>query len=416
MKKYLVFLLIYTTSLFSIDISSENLIQLMDKGGEDRIKAIWLSYQTKQFFLLRKAAQYLIESENLLEHRMILRIFFLLDKDLETILPNWYTLIDQYINTKRDKEILKDCIKLARKWKEYRLIFSMIKLTKHPDYQIRREAIQLLNELNSDLVIPVIVKYLRSDNELLILYGLENSFLYPDKRFIPYLRECMNHPNKTIRIYAIRSLANYEEESFYILRNFELEKNEEVKEEMLKLIAEKKWHQYSYIANKSINDRNKNIRLASLMVAKSLKNHFFVDSISKQLLIENEEEVLKEGIQTLVELNKGDPYNSLAFLLNHPNKEIRIFSLKAIQKLNLKNYLNDLLNFITTEKESDVHLEFVYTICKLVDSTNYHNVIALIDNSYTTKIEKYLILSSLKPFVDIKTLNYLVKKNGIEIF
>ncbi len=106
MKKlynFIIIFVIYSSSLLSIDISSENLIKMMNQGGEERIKAIWIGYQTKQYYLLRKAAKYLNESDNPLEHRMILRIFKLLGDDLVSILPNWYILLDQFISNKRDK-------------------------------------------------------------------------------------------------------------------------------------------------------------------------------------------------------------------------------------------------------------------------------------------------------------------------
>ncbi|GIX41668.1 MAG: hypothetical protein KatS3mg129_1401 [Leptospiraceae bacterium] len=416
MKKILLLLFLYTTSLLSIDISSENLSKLMDREGEDRIKAIWLSYQTKQYFLLRKAAKYLLESNNPFEHKIILRVFSLLDKDLESFLPNWYLYIDQYINNKKNKEVLLDCLKLAKNWKEQRLIFSLIKLTKHPDYQIRKEAILTLNELNSDVVLPIIIEYLKSNNELLILYGLENSFYYNDKRLIPFIRELTFHSNKTIRIYAIKALSNYENESYYIIRNFDKEEDEEVLETMIELIAEKKWYNYAYLVNNTINHKNKRLRLASIKAARELKNTYFANTISKQLLIEDDEEIIKEGILSLMELDKGDSYRSLVFLLNHENKEIRLLALKAIQKLQILNYNESLISFINTEKDPEVHLELIYTICYLTNTKNYNQLIDLLENPFITKKEKYLIITTLNQYLEKSTFNLLARKNKIQLF
>ncbi|MFN3245399.1 MAG: HEAT repeat domain-containing protein [Leptonema sp. (in: bacteria)] len=411
MKKlynFIIIFVIYSSSLLSIDISSENLIKMMNQGGEERIKAIWIGYQTKQYYLLRKAAKYLNESDNPLEHRMILRIFKLLGDDLVSILPNWYILLDQFISNKRDKETLLDSLELARKWKEQRLVFSIIRLTKHPEHQIRKEAILTLKELNSDIVIPIIVESLKSSNELLILYGLENSIYYTDKRLIPFIREFVLHPNVTIRIFAIRALSNYESETFYLFRNIDKEEDDVILA-MIELIEQKKFYNNLYLLNNTLNHPNKNIRLATIRTFRNLKNYAAVSLISRHLLIENDEDVIQEGILTLIELEKGDPSRSLVFLLQHKNKDIRILTLKAIHKLNMQNYLEDLLNLIYVENNPQVRLELVYTLCHFITPKNYHQFYDLLEQPSLSNQEKYLIISVLKDYAKDNTLLDLKK-------
>lgn len=417
MKKTILFFIIHfiiSLSIFSIDISDESLSLQLKKGGEDRIKAIWISYETKKFYLFRKSLEYLLlEENNDLEAKIILRIFNLLDKDLESIIPNWYIYIDQYVNEKRPVENLLECLKLAQRWKEIRLIFAILKLTKHPLYEIRHYSISILRELQSDMVLPVIIEFLKSKNELLILYGLENSIKYPDSRLIPFIRNLINHNNKTIRIYALKSLSNYDVESQHVIKNFDNE-NDEVIQTILWIIGEKKWYNYINLIYKGITYPNPEIRKSAIEAAVKLKNLSFVNIISKQLLIETDSGVIIEGIKALTELKQGDPFNALIFLSNHTEPEIRLASIKAIQILKLSNYFHDLIDLLNKEKHSTIHLELIYTICTLIDSKNYHSVIDILENSQMnpliTKEEKYLLLSAIEKFIDQNRLSILMNR------
>ncbi len=409
--RFIIFLLFLQTSLFSIDIMNENLLENLNKEGEKRIISIWLIYETKQFNLLKKALNILITSENDQEQNLILRIMNLLSNDIDAIIPNWYTILENYIDIKRSNQNLLECLKLIKNKKENKLVYSVLRLTKHPDSEIRKEAIQILKELRSDLVLSTIINYLRSNNELLILYGLENSIYYPDKRLIPYLRELITYPDKTIRNYTLHSLSLYENESYYIVRNFEKENDEEVQERIIELIGENKWYNYSYIVNQTITSSNNNIQKASIIAARKLKNPIFIPTISKQLLIENDIEIIKEGIITLSEIGKSDPYRSLIFLLNHKDNSIKLQALKAIQKMNISEYVNELPEYINSGDET-FRLELLYTICTLLNNKNYIYIQNwLYNNTVLSKSEKFLILSTIKQYLD--KYSYTVLENNI---
>lgn len=392
-KIYILFFLIIKT-IYPVDIT-ENSIQNMLNQEESRVLAIWLSYQTKQYHLLQKAVSLLPKTENLEEQKIILRIFELLDYDLANILPNWYVIIDQYINIKKPKEALLKSIRLIRKFKERKLIPSLLKISKHPDFEIRSEVIQTLKLLQNDSIFPTIILYLRSKDELLNIYGLELIKEIQDERLIPILRDLTQHPNTIIRIYALNALSEYEKESHYIIRNHQNE-IEEVIASIIKIIGEKKWNQYSYIVQHNISSGSKLIRKASIIAARNLTN-FDSYYISKQLLIESDKEIIEEGILTLVEVRKNDPFQSLVFLLNHSDPKIKLLSLKAIQTLKL-DYIESLIFFLEKEKNPEIHLEITYTIANLVNSKNYKILLNSQDflNKNLTKEEKYLLLSSLK--------------------
>lgn len=417
MKKFLLFILInliISFSISAIQITDESLLTQLQKGGEDRIKSIWISYETKKFYLFRKSLEFLLlEENNDLEAKMILRIFDLLGNDLESIIPNWYVYIDQYINEKRPKENLIQCLKLAQRWKETRLIFAILRLTKHPSKEIRNYSISILRELNSDIVLPIIIEFLKSRNELLILYGLENSINYSDTRLTSFIRDLTIHQNKTIRIYALKSLSNYDLESYHVIKNFDNE-NDEVIQTILWIIGEKKWHNYNYLIHKGILHSNPDIRKSAINAAVKLKNSNFVNIISKQLIIERDINVIKEGIKALVELRQGDPFNSLIFLSNHSDPDIRLLSIKAIQSLKLSNHFQDLIDLLQRENNITVHMELIYTICTLMDFKNHHIIVNLLQNNQMnyniTREEKYLILSVLEKFIDQNLLTLLMNK------
>lgn len=393
-KIYILFFLTIKT-IFSIDIT-ENSIREMLNQEEHRVLAIWLSYQTKQYHLLQKAISILPKTENTEEQKIILRILELLDNELVTIIPNWYVILDQYINIKKPKEALLTSIRLIRKFKEKKSIPSLLRISRHPDFQIRSEVIETLKLLQNDSIFPTIIFYLRSKDELLNIYGLELIKEIPDERLIPILREFIQHPNPIVRIYALNALSEYEKESHYVTRNYQSE-IEEVMAAIIKIIGEKKWNQYHYIVQQNISSESKLIRKASIKAARNLANFDFAYYVSKQILIESDKEIIEEGILTLVELGKNDPFQSLVFLLNHFDPKIKLLSLRAIQTLKL-DYIENLIYFLEKEKNPEIHLEIAYTIANLVNSKNYKILLNSQNflNKNLTKEEKYLLLSSLK--------------------
>lgn len=400
LKPVIIFLfLVLSESLSAIDISPENLNFLLEQGGEDRLKAIWISYDTKQYFLFRKATQYLITSNNESEHLMILRIFDLLGSDLEVIVPNWHILLDEFISTKRPREVLLPALQLAKKWKERRLVYALIRLTKHPDQEIRKASIEILKELSSDRIVPIIIQFLKSPSELLKIYGLEVSRNYRDQRLIPFLRELLQHPNKTIRIYTIHALAEYENEHFYVFRNYPYEITD-VKKELLKIIGEKKLSQHTSYLLEGLKDPDKQIRKTSIMALRSFTDPQLAKPVSQQLKDEKEEDILYEGIITLTHY-KQDPHRSLVTLLQHKNPKIRLLVLKSIQEMKDTYYLTHLLQALQSEDVSLLHLEIVYTVATLLDHRNYKSVLDHIPSiaENLTSEEKYLLYFSLKPFL-----------------
>jgi hypothetical protein len=216
------------------------------------------------------------------------------------------------------------------------------------------------------------------------------------------------HPNVTIRIFAIRALSNYESETFYLFRNIDKEEDDVILA-MIELIEQKKFYNNLYLLNNTLNHPNKNIRLATIRTFRNLKNYSSISLISRHLLIENDEDVIQEGILTLIELEKGDPSRSLVFLLQHKNKDIRILTLKAIHKLNMQNYLEDLLNLIYVENNPQVRLELVYTLCHFITPKNYHQFYDLLEQPSLSNQEKYLIISVLKDYAKDNTLLDLKK-------
>ncbi|MCS7205602.1 MAG: HEAT repeat domain-containing protein [Leptospiraceae bacterium] len=400
MRWMLFFLFVFlNTKILGLDLSKENLYQMLEKGGEDRLRAIWLSYETRQYVLFRIAANFLLESENEEEHLLVLRIFDLLGQDLEWVLPNWHILLDEFLTIKRSKEVLIPSLNLIKKWKERKLIYALIRLTKHPEYEIRRMSLEVLQELSSDQIVPVIIQYLKSPSNLTKIYGLEISYYYKDNRLIPFLRELIQHPNKSVRIYAIRALSEYENEHFYIFRNYPTE-TEEVQKVMIEIIGEKSLTQYQNYVLAGISDPNKSIRKASLIAAKNFPQPNFIQAVSNQLLIEQDDELIIEGILLLSRFGK-DPQKVLIHLLSNQNPKIRLLSLQTIQELKLSDYLEDLLFFLEKEKESSVHLEIVYTLSSLVNERNYKILLESLNyyKEFLNHQEKYLIYSALQPYL-----------------
>ncbi|MFN3605132.1 MAG: hypothetical protein ACK4UJ_10515 [Leptonema sp. (in: bacteria)] len=415
MRKFIKFFLLYTIlshSVFSVDISEPSIKEFLEKDSESRRKSLWIIYQTKQFELLKQEILKLPQINNEEEEKLILRILKLLDEDLEIIIPNWYRILDRYTDIKKPKENLLIVIELAQKFKEKKLTPTLLRLTNHPSFEIRREAIQSLKILQSDRIYPTIINFLKAKDDLLNIYGLELIQSFPDERMIPFIKDLSLHPNKIIKIYSFYALAEYEKESYFIIKNLTNEKDEDIISHIIHIIGEKGWNSYHYLIQQNISSENKKIRKSAILAAKKLSDSRFSYTISKQLLIESEPEMIQEGIFALLELKKGDPFHSLVFLLNHKNPKIKFLALKAIRTLKLETYIEDLIEFLKKEKDKDIHFEITYTIADLINFKNYKillNSLTNINESLSIE-EKYLLFSSLKTFSTEEEIFY-VKSN-----
>lgn len=415
MKQFLIFLftiLISIPSLESFEISEVSYSKFLDTDEEEKLKALWISYQTKQYNLLKSSLLNMPKATNEEEVKMILRILDLLDEDLESIFPNWYQILDQYINIKRPKENLLQCIHLIKKFKERNLTPALIRLLKYPDFEVRWETIQVLKTIQNDLVYALLFNYLTSKEEILNIYALELSMLLPNQRLLPIIREFLQHPNKIVRIYAYYSLSEFESESFTIIKNLNSEKDESILIAIIDIIGTKKWNTYYHLIHQYITSDNKKIRKASILAAKKAMHPSFANSISRQLLTEKDSEILQEGILALSELRQGDPHHCLVFLLNNENQKIKFLSLKAIQNLKLENQLENLVPFLISEKNQEIHLEITYTIASLINAKNYKALLNSLFSikEFLSKEEQYLLYSALKNYISESEI-FSIKSN-----
>ncbi len=412
MKQFFIFLFSFLNLvqfLYPVNIQEVSISKKQDK---ERVISLWINYQTKQYHLLKPSFSNLPFTKSEEEAKMILRIFDLLEEDLESIFPNWYVVLDQYLNIKRSKENLLLGIHLIKKFKESYLIPALIRLIKHPDYDIRWKAAQTLMTMQSDMMYALLINYLKSNEEILNIYALELLMLLPNERLLPLIREFLQHPNKIVRIYAFYSLSEFESESYAIIKNLNNETDEKIIIAIIDIIGTKKWSNYYHIIQQYISSDNPKIRKASILSAKKTMNHSFVNSISKQLLVENNLEIIEEGIFALTELKQGDPNHSLIFLLNNENLKIKILALKTIQNLNLENHLESLIPFLALEKNQEIHLELTYTIAYLLNKKNYKIILNSLTSikDFLSKEEKYLLYSSLKNYLLESEISY-VKSN-----
>ena len=342
------------------------LLQQMEQGGLRRRQAFWYAYQSKQYFLLRHAMQYFHQSNDYDDHRMLLRIAEVLGPKLDTELPGWYDVLDRYMTPVVPDDILIQCMKLAVKFKEHRLVYALTRMMRHPMYEVRYVAIQSLVAMENDNVVPVLIRFLKSDDPVLIIYGLEGSRVLGDARFVLLIRELLEHSNKSVRIYALKAIAVIRGEgdlSYLITGRFAREGNAEVRRTIIQLVGEQRITGQQYTVIRAMADSSPLVREAAYRTAASLQNSLFVRELSLRLTQETDVSLKTVLIESLVQLNGGDPHNGLTHILQTGETiPLRCLAARAVALLRDTSQAMSLFQIATTDADMLLRKETAYSL------------------------------------------------------
>lgn len=368
---------------FAIVDGKKEVLEKLESGGPARRQAIWFIYQNRYDELLRPAIQYLFKSDDFEDHRAILRVFEAYGPGLERFVPDWYRILDRYMNRNVPEDLLLQCIELASSWKEHRMIFALGRMADHPRMKVRLGAYRAMARMGNDNLIPILIRQMKSDRAVHKIYALEGARLYQDERLVPFIRDLLNDPSKSVRIFALKAIVEQhtdQDVSYLVARKFQDDHNDEVRARAIEMIGRKGWGRQNYLVHKAVTDSSDVVRWAAVRSAVAMKDRASAAPISRQLRIEKEDELKLAMIEALLDLRVDDSANALAHLLrSDESKNIRQRAAMAIGNLRIRDGGFALIQAIRSDKELEVRLEAAAALGELGDPALAESIIDLLD-------------------------------------
>jgi HEAT repeat protein len=395
-------LFVYAAPAMPVELSGDDparLIYMMEKGGLERRQAFWFAYQSKQFFLLRRVVRYLLDSDDYEDHRMILRIMEVLGPTLDTYIPGWYEILDRYMTFTVPDDLLIRCMKLSVRFKEHRMVFAITRMMEHPIHAVRLEAIQSLLAMENDNVVPVLIRYMKSDDPVLMIYGLQGARVLGDARLLPFIRELLEHRNKSVRIYALRAVAESKGEgdlSYLITGRFSRENNAEVRRTIVQIIGERTIGGQQYTVTRAMQDPAPIVREAAYFTAVQLRSSMFARELSLRLSQEEDSRLRAVIIDALTRLNMGDPLSALSRVAqSDADPALRSLAVRAIGKIRDRTQNDSLFQAATTDTDAAVRLEAAQSLTLLADPGLGPKLASAVENNNLDTEVRFLLFRAL---------------------
>lgn len=344
---------------------------MLSSGGETRRRAIWYIQQIGADEVFPEAARLLVESDDYDDHRAVLNAMRGYGDRLEGAAPNWYLMLDDYINLDRPADILIQIIELAAAWKEHRLMPALTRLAQHPDESVRSAAFRGMASFANDLLIPTLLRLYSSDRAILKVYALEGMEQFPDSRLQKFILEALSSPSKSVRIYAAAALAaqsDAENQSQYLARQFGDDSDPEVRERIVELIGRYRWRRQSSIVARAMADDSPLVRGAALEASLLLEDRSLAIAIARQQERELDGTLKLRSIYCLLRLDSSGGGRGLAAMLTGDQDElVRAQAASAIGILNEREALGALLRALQDDANEHVRLEAAGALARLAD-------------------------------------------------
>lgn len=368
---------------FAVVDGKKEVLEKLEAGGEARRQAIWYVYQNRYDELLRPAIQYLFKSDDFRDHRAILRVFEAYGPGLERYVPDWYRILDRYMNRNVPEDILIQCIELASSWKEHRLVFALGRMADHPRMKVRLAAYRAMARMGNDNLIPILIRQMKSNRPVHKIYALEGARLYQDERLVPFIQELLDDSSKSVRIFALKAIVEQKTDqdvSYLVARKYQNDSNEEVRARAIEMIGRKGWRRQNYLVHKAIGDSSPVVRWAGVRSAVAMNDKASDGPLSRQLKIERNDELKLAMIEAMLGLRADDSANALAYLLRNDEKEdIRKRAAMAIGHLKVKDGGFALVQAIRSDEAIKVRMEAAAALGDLGDPSLAESIIGLLD-------------------------------------
>ncbi len=403
-----------TTPVQTREAALEELRAEFAAGGERRRRAIWYVHQNGLHELLPEAAAYLFNSDEVADHRAVLRVLHAYDEELEFHLPNWYVLLDRYISVDRDDEVLIQCIDLTVEWEESRLVHAVARLSRHPWSKVRLAAFEALSKLSNDMLIPVLVRLMQAERPVYRMYGLEGMLRYGDKRLGPFMIDSLSDPAKSVRLYTVTAWPGQpgaEESSHHLARQYHREEDGEVRQRIIEVVTARNWRRHMSLVHRAIGDDISLVRLAGVEAALSFHDRGAATYLSRQLAKEDRRDLKLIMTDALMELEHSGGGAGLRHLLeNDSDSEVRQRAALALGYLKDRGSVYTLSGALRDDRTAEVRMQAAASLGRLGDNRAVDSLAETIrknEESYEVRSAASLALARIGSRDSLRTLDDL---------
>ncbi len=383
-------------------------------GGEARRRAIWYIYQNKQHQYLPTAAAFLFRSEDIEDHKAVLRTFHAYGDELERYLPNWHVILDRYMTPEANDQVVLECIKLTMRWEESRLIHALNRLARHPQSAVRLAAFGGTAKLSNDMLIPVLVRLMQSERAVFRIYGLEGILHFGDKRLWTFLQDGLADPSKSVRIYAVQALSkqpNASERSHHLARRYGGEPDPEVRARIIEVIADRRWTRHASVIHRGVSDGVPLVRDFALTAVERLSDRRAARFVSRQLAQEDHRDLKIKGMRVLMLLENSGGGNGLRSLLEgDTDPSVRQKAALALGYLKDRSAVFSLARAVQEDEAEAVRMEAAGALGNLGDNRGNRALIETIrrgGESYEVRSAATLALARIGSKESLRALENL---------
>ncbi len=363
--------------------SKEQLQSMLRQGGPARTEAVRYIHRNRTEPLIRGTLG-LLKTGSEEDQRAVIRSLREYGTELETYIPDWYTVIDLYMTEQVPPDILLECIDLAGFWKEHRLIPALSRMAVHPSTEIRNAAFRVTARFQNDAVIPSVLRLLNSVRPVERIYGLEAALAVDDPRIHPFVIRLLDDSDTTVQIYAVRTVASMAKNDHLqnlAVRLYRPESHPDVRETVIRTISDQGWRKFASIVVKGVSDPSAKVRAAAIETIAGFGDTRGALNISAQLMHETDPELKFLGLNALVRLDRSGGGDGIAYLIrNEHDPRIRIRAVAAARILNDKNTVKPVTEALLDDPSSAVRLEAAYSLGSMLDRNTAAALLTAIKN------------------------------------
>lgn len=406
MRQFLVLFILLASILsngtFALE-ADDKVVTLLEKSGQDRRVGIWYIFQEKRPELLKRAAEILLTSEDILDQKAVLEVFDAYGTDLESALPEWYVYIDRYLKFGRDEDMLIMAMDLGAKWKESRLMEALTRMAAHPMRKVRTRAFRAMAAMRNDQIIPVILKLTQSGRAIDRMYALEGMREYGDSRLAPFAERLLQDPNRSVKMYAIPGYAmqpGSEGNSYLIARMYNQEADEELRERVIQIIVARRWGQHAGLVSQACSDPSPLVRMAAFQGARVFG---LSQSVSRQLENESVPELRRFGLDTLLYLgNSGGGTGITHILASDEDSNLRLRAAVALNLFRERTGLGSLHYSMRLDPQENIRMECADALGEIGDLSSAAPLLqSMADDGESYAVKSAALLSYLRlPIAD----------------
>jgi HEAT repeat protein len=358
------------TDLFPQQLTSDEIISGLFSEDKEQVNNTYIYIsRTKPDELIGRMSAFLLSNEQASKKNIIIKAMKYYP--FEKTVPACLDILKKSPSFLVKKEII-DYLSASH---DKKIVLPIVEELASPFYAVRESAILALKAVGDDRMYPVMLRMMENENPIYRVYALETLFYIYDIRFYGILIKMLGDENKSIRYYVLKCIENnrLKDALIHVRRIALSDVSWENRVKAAQILGALNDDNSFYVLLKCLGDENRDIRFTAAGSLNILKFRNSAYPLSEQLAIENDDEIKKVIIDTLIGLNNAGGYKGLSkVLLDDKNISMKINAAFALGSIRFRDSSYILLNGL---KDSDMKVR-----AEVCNSLGYYSTKETIEN------------------------------------